>query len=110
MDFEPSEKSQKLSSTKNRVRYMAHDWPDNFHMSDEAFVNYAEKLETQVFEDDIRSLSASLYQLTAAREDTIRKLRTSAGYLDSIWFRLVMGSGSKSRVRVGFGFGYCFSG
>lgn len=66
---------------------MAHDWPDNFHMSDEAFVKHAEKLETQDFEDDIRSLSASLYQLTAAREDTIRKLRISADYLDSIWFR-----------------------
>ena len=63
------------------------DWPDNFHMSDEAFVKHAEKLETQDFEDDIRSLSASLYQLTAAREDTIRKLRISADYLDSIWFR-----------------------
>ena len=56
-------------------------------MSDEAFVKHAEKLETQDFEDDIRSLSASLYQLTAAREDTIRKLRISADYLDSIWFR-----------------------
>ena len=57
------------------------------HMSDEAFVDYAGKLEKQDFEDDIRNLSASLYQLTSAREDTIRKLRASADYLDSIWFR-----------------------
>ena len=56
-------------------------------MSDEAFGNYAAKLEREDFEDDIRSLNASLYQLVAAREDTIKKLRESADYLDSIWFR-----------------------
>lgn len=56
-------------------------------MSQEAFEDYAAKLERDEFEDDVRSLSASLYQLIAAREDTIKKLRASADYLDSIWFR-----------------------
>ena len=57
------------------------------HMSDEAFGDYAEKLEKEDFEDDVRNLSASLYQLTTAREDTILKLRASADYLDSLWYR-----------------------
>ena len=57
------------------------------HMSDEAFGDYAEKLEKEDFEDDVRNLSASLYTLTTAREDTILKLRASADYLDSIWYR-----------------------
>ncbi len=56
-------------------------------MSRESFENYAAKLEREDFEDDVRSLSASLFNLVAAREDTIRKLRISADYLDSIWFR-----------------------
>ena len=57
------------------------------HMSAEAFEDYAAKLEKEDFEDDIRSLNASLYQLVTARTDTIRRLRESADYLDSIWFR-----------------------
>ncbi len=56
-------------------------------MSREAFEDYALKLEQEDFEDDVRSLSASLHSLIAAREDTIRKLRISADYLDSIWYR-----------------------
>ena len=57
------------------------------HMSDEAFRDYAAKLEKEDFEDDVRGLNATLFQLVSAREDTIRKLRASADYLDSIWFR-----------------------
>lgn len=57
------------------------------HMSERAFEDYAAKLEKEDFEDDIRSLNASLYQLVTAREDTIKRLRESADYLDSIWFR-----------------------
>ena len=56
-------------------------------MSDEAFADYAIKLEKDDFEDDIRNLSSTLHQLVKAREDTIHKLRISADYLDSIWFR-----------------------
>lgn len=66
---------------------MTHDWPENMSMSSEAFGEYATKLEREDFELDIRNLSASLHQLVEAREDTIRKLRLSADYLDSIWFR-----------------------
>ena len=77
------------------------------HMSPEAFEDYAAKLERDDFEDDVRSLNAryvstsidlnvlaiservlfGLFQLVAAREDTIKKLRDSADYLDSIWYR-----------------------
>ena len=32
------------------------DWPDDLHMSDEAFEKYAIKLEMEDFEDDIRNL------------------------------------------------------
>lgn len=56
-------------------------------MSAEAFEKYALKLEMDDFEDDVRNLSSSLYQLCYAREDTIQKLRKSADYLDSIWVR-----------------------
>ena len=56
-------------------------------MSNEAFEDYAAKLEKEDFEDDVRGLNATLFQLVSAREDTIRKLRASADYLDSIWFR-----------------------
>lgn len=56
-------------------------------MSEKAFEDYAAKLEREDFEDDVRCLNASLYQLVTAREDTIRRLRESANYLDSIWFR-----------------------
>jgi hypothetical protein len=60
------------------------------HMSEKAFEDYATKLEREDFEDDVRGLSASLYQLVTAREDTIRRLRESADYLDSIWYRCRM--------------------
>merc|ERR1712241_985451 len=66
---------------------MAHDWPEHMHMSNEAFEDYAAKLERDDFEDDVRGLNATLFQLVSAREDTISKLRASADYLDSIWFR-----------------------
>ena len=56
-------------------------------ISNEAFERYAYNLEKEDFEDDIRSLSSSLNQLVDARIDTIKKLRASAEYLDSIWFR-----------------------
>ena len=56
-------------------------------MSDEAFADYAAKLEKDDFEDDIRNLSSTLHQLVNAREVTINKLRISADYLDSIWYR-----------------------
>ena len=59
------------------------------HMSAEAFENHAKKLEQEDFEDDVRCLNASLYQLVTARTHTIRRLRESADYLDSIWFRYV---------------------
>ena len=58
-------------------------------MSDEAFADYAQTLEKQDFEDDVRGLSSTLHQLVTAREDTINKLRISADYLDSIWTRYV---------------------
>ena len=63
------------------------DWPEHMHMSNEAFEDYAAKLEKDDFEDDVRGLNATLVQLCVAREDTISKLRASADYLDSIWFR-----------------------
>ena len=56
-------------------------------MSEEAFEDYAATLEKQDFEDDVRGLSSTLYQLVTAREDTISKLRISADYLDSVWTR-----------------------
>eukprot|EP00093_Oithona_nana_P010927 10927.XXX_217785_219014_1 [CDS] Oithona nana genome sequencing. len=72
---------------KSKIKYMAHDWPEHMHMSNEAFEDYAAKLEKDDFEDDVRGLNATLVQLCVAREDTISKLRASADYLDSIWFR-----------------------
>ena len=56
-------------------------------MSHEAFEEYAARIEQDDFEDDIRSLSSSLHQLVGARRDTIKKLRASAEYLDSVWVR-----------------------
>ena len=73
-------------SVNERLTFLQ-DWPDDLHMSDEAFEKYAIKLEMEDFEDDIRNLSSSLHQLIYAREDTIQKLRKSADYLDSIWVR-----------------------
>ena len=61
-------------------------------MSDEAFADYAQTLEKQDFEDDVRGLSSTLHQLVTAREDTINKLRISADYLDSIWTRYIQKS------------------
>lgn len=86
-----------------KVKYMAHDWPENMHMSDEAFENHAKKLEQEDFEDDVRSLNASLYQLVTARTHTIRRLRESADYLDSIWFRCrsVRGVGTSASITGG---------
>lgn len=63
------------------------DWPDNYKMSSEAFEQYAATIEQDDFEDDVRNLSSSLHQLVGARRDTIKKLRASAEYLDSIWVR-----------------------
>jgi len=54
------------------------------------FARYAEQLEKDDFEDDILCLSSSIRQLVHARLDTIAKLRLSADYLDSIWFRCRM--------------------
>ena len=73
-------------SVNERLTFLQ-DWPDDLHMSAEAFEKYAIKLEMEDFEDDIRNLSSSLHQLIYAREDTIQKLRKSADYLDSIWVR-----------------------
>ena len=56
-------------------------------MSEEAFADYAAKLEKDDFEDDVRNLSSTLHQLVNARTDTINKLRITADYLDSIWYR-----------------------
>ena len=56
-------------------------------MDDAMFAKYAEQLERDDFEDDIRNLSCSIRQLVEARRDTIEKLRASANYLDSIWVR-----------------------
>ena len=58
-------------------------------MSSEAFEQYAATIEEDDFEDDVRNLSSSLHQLVGARRDTIKKLRASAEYLDSIWVRYV---------------------
>ena len=56
-------------------------------ISREAFEEYASRIEADDFEDDVRSLCASLHQLVGARRDSIKKLRASAEYLDSIWVR-----------------------
>eukprot|EP00095_Tigriopus_kingsejongensis_P009411 maker-scaffold143_size313727-snap-gene-1.26 protein:Tk09411 transcript:maker-scaffold143_size313727-snap-gene-1.26-mRNA-1 annotation:"apolipoprotein l3-like" len=74
-------------SRNKRVHYMAQDWPDDMKISKEAFEEYAANIEREDFEDDIRNLSSSLHQLVGARRDTIRKLRVSAEYLDSVWVR-----------------------
>lgn len=65
------------------------DWPDNMKISKEAFEEYAARVEQDDFEDDVRGLSSSLHQLVGARRDTIKKLRASAEYLDSVWIRFV---------------------
>ena len=67
--------------------YLIQDWPDSMTMDDAMFAKYAEQLERDDFEDDIRNLSCSIRQLVEARRDTIEKLRASANYLDSIWVR-----------------------
>ena len=56
-------------------------------MDENMFAQYAENLEKEDFEDDIRCLSSSIRQLVDARTDTISKLKASAEYLDSIWLR-----------------------
>ena len=56
-------------------------------MDENVFAQYAENLEKEDFEDDIRCLSSSIRQLVDARTDTISKLKASAEYLDSIWLR-----------------------
>ena len=56
-------------------------------MDENVFALYAENLEKEDFEDDIRCLSSSIRQLVDARTDTICKLKASAEYLDSIWLR-----------------------
>lgn len=56
-------------------------------ISKEAFEEYASKIEEDDFEDDVRNMSSSLHQLVGARRDTIKKLRASAEYLDSVWMR-----------------------
>jgi len=89
-----------VTGTRPKVKYMAHDWPEDMHMSAEAFEDYAAKLEREDFEDDIRSLNASLYQLVTARTDTIRRLRESADYLDSIWYRCRMTRGVGTSASV----------
>lgn len=57
------------------------------HMTDEAFAEYATKIEKDDFEDDVRGLCSTLHQLVSIRTDTIEKLRLSADYLDSVWFK-----------------------
>jgi hypothetical protein len=71
-------------------------------MSNEAFEQYAARIEQDDFEDDVRNLSSSLHQLVGARRDTIKKLRTSAEYLDSVWVRCVVISlcGAQARLTV----------
>ncbi len=59
-------------------------------ISREAFEEYAARIEQEDFEDDLRNLSASLHQLVGARRDSIKKLRASAEYLDSVWVRYVV--------------------
>jgi hypothetical protein len=56
-------------------------------ISKEAFAEYAARVEQEDFEDDLRNLSSSLHLLVGARRDSIRKLRASADYLDSVWVR-----------------------
>ena len=56
-------------------------------ISKEAFEEYAARIEADDFEDDVRNLSSSLNQLVGARRETIKKLRASAEYLDSVWVR-----------------------
>ena len=56
-------------------------------ISGEAFAEYARKVESEDFEDDLRNLSSSLHLLVGARRDSIKKLRASAEYLDSVWVR-----------------------
>ena len=63
------------------------DWDDEMKISKEAFAEYASKVEADDFEDDLRNLSSSLHLLVGARRDSIRKLRSSAEYLDSVWVR-----------------------
>lgn len=57
-------------------------------ISKEAFAEYAARIEIEDFEDDIRNLSTNLHLLVGARRDSIKKLRASADYLDSVWIRL----------------------
>jgi len=71
--------SPPLSSTQ--------DWPDDMKISASAFEEYAAKIESDDFDDDLRALAASLHLLVGARRDSIAKLRASADYLDSIWLR-----------------------
>jgi hypothetical protein len=63
------------------------DWTDHMSMDESMFARYAEQLEKDDFEDEMRGLSCSVMQLVQARQETIAKLRASAQYLDSIWMR-----------------------
>jgi len=70
-----------------KVNCLDQDWPDCMAMDEKMFANYAEQLEKEDFEDEVRGLSSSIRQLVDARQETIAKLRASADYLDSIWMR-----------------------
>merc|ERR1719431_1345246 len=73
-----------------KVNYMLQDsksWPDQMSMDEKMFARYAEDLEKEDYEEEVRGLSSSIGQLVTARRDTIDKLRASADYLDSIWVR-----------------------
>lgn len=79
-----------VPQVRNKRRINEHqlqDWPDQMSMDENVFALYAENLEKEDFEDDIRCLSSSIRQLVDARTDTICKLKASAEYLDSIWLR-----------------------
>ena len=56
-------------------------------MDEKMFAIYAEQMEKEDFEDEVRGLSSSILQLVEARQETINKLRASAAYLDSVWMR-----------------------
>ena len=61
------------------------DWPDSMTMDDAMFAKYAEQLERDDFEDDIRNLSCSIRQLVEARRDTTLTIVEKSDSIGGNW-------------------------
>ena len=79
---------------------MFQNFADSMEMDDDMFAVYAAHIEQDDFECLLYKLCNTLKQLVDAREDTIKKLRVSADYLDSLWLRCKVSKAVGTSVSV----------